>query len=133
MVFGSFLSTFIQLQGTEKSLGISLDLDEIDELHIDESVIKKMSNLRYLNIYTSKLGKEVRFHIPETFDYLPPKLKLLCWDKYPMRSLPSKFNPKNLIKLRMHESKLEKLWDGIKVTFQCIIVVIILCFPVKIL
>ncbi|CAL9241613.1 unnamed protein product, partial [Arabidopsis halleri] len=97
--------------GTEKILGISLDMDEIDhELHVNESAFKGMNNLRFLKFYTSE--KEVRLHLHESFDYLPHKLKLLHWERYPMRCMPSKFCPKNLVILMMKNSKLEKLWEG---------------------
>nr|BAE98908.1 disease resistance like protein [Arabidopsis thaliana] len=102
--------------GTKKMLGISLDVDEIDhELNVHEKAFQGMRNLRFLNIYTKALmsGQKIRLHLPENFDYLPPKLKLLCWDKYPMRCLPSSFRPENLVKLKMQESELEKLWEGV--------------------
>ncbi|KAL1223985.1 Disease resistance protein RPS6 [Cardamine amara subsp. amara] len=98
--------------GTKNVLGISLDVDETDELHIHESAFKQMRNLLFLKFYT-KEQKEVRLHSPEGFDYLPPKLRLLSWANYPLRSMPSKFLPQNLVTLDMKYSKLEKLWDGV--------------------
>ncbi|EFH41447.1 predicted protein [Arabidopsis lyrata subsp. lyrata] len=71
-----------------------------------------MRNIRFLEIKKCP-SKEVNLHLPESFDYLPPKLKLLCWPDYPMRSMPTTFSPKNLIKIKMQFSKLEKLWEGV--------------------
>ncbi|EFH62181.1 predicted protein [Arabidopsis lyrata subsp. lyrata] len=101
--------------GSNTVQGIPLNLDEIDELRIHKKAFKKMSNLKFLNIYTTTFGgnKETRWHLQEDFDYLPPKLKFLSWEKYPLRSMPSNFQPKNLVKLQMMNSNLEKLWEGV--------------------
>ncbi|CAF2041699.1 unnamed protein product [Brassica napus] len=102
--------------GSRNVLGISLNKDEIDEkdeLHVHNSAFKGMRNLRFLNIYTNQSMTKDRLHLLEGLDYLPPKLRLLSWDRYPMRCMPSKFCPKYLVKLKMQGSKLEKLWEGI--------------------
>lgn len=88
----------------------------MDELHIEESAFNGMHNLLFLKIYT-KQKKEVKWHLSERFDYLPPKLRLLSLDGFPMRCLPSKFHPKDLVKLQMRESNLEILWEGVHVSF----------------
>lgn len=101
-------------------MGISLNKDEIDEkdeLHVHNSAFKGMRNLRFLNIYTNKSRTKDRLHLLEGFNYLPPKLRLLSWDRYPMRCMPSKFCPKYLVKVKMQGSKLEKLWEGIGVIY----------------
>lgn len=114
MSISYFYSNF---QGTKKVLGISLDMDEIpDQLHVHESAFAGMTNLRFLNFHTFK--EEVRLQLHESFDYLSPKLKLLSWDRYPMRYMPSKFHPENLVILKMQKSKLEKLWEGDSVSFE---------------
>ena len=109
-------------QGTHKILGIKLNIDEIDELNVHENAFKGMRNLRFLEIHSKKRyeigNEEVTIHLPENFDYLPPKLKILDWFGYPMRCLPSKFRPEKLVKLKMVNSKLEKLWEGIVVSFE---------------
>ncbi|KAL0684933.1 hypothetical protein Bca4012_051781 [Brassica carinata] len=98
---------------TTKLLGISLDMDEIDELHIHESAFKGLCNLSFLIFYTNH-KKEVRWHIPKEFDYFPYRLRLLRWDNCPLRCMPSKFCPSNLVKLQMLGSKLQKLWEGVQ-------------------
>ncbi|CAN6981666.1 unnamed protein product [Brassica oleracea var. botrytis] len=109
--------------GTHKILGVKLNIDEIDELNVHENAFKGMRNLRFLEIHSQtryEIGKEeVTIHLPENFDYLPPKLKILDWYEYPMRCLPSKFRPEKLVKLKMVNSKLEKLWEGI-VSLTCL-------------
>ncbi|OAO93851.1 hypothetical protein AXX17_AT5G33840 [Arabidopsis thaliana] len=98
--------------GTENVLGIALDMGENDELHIHESAFKQMRCLLFLKFHI-KQNKDVRWHLPEDFDYLPSTLRLLSWEKYPLTSMPSGFSPVNLVKLQMQESKLEKLWEGV--------------------
>ncbi|KAG2261859.1 hypothetical protein Bca52824_068938 [Brassica carinata] len=100
--------------GTKKVLGISLDMDEIDELHIHKNAFKGMRNLFFLNIHNAKKrNEEMRWYLPKGFDYLPPKLRLLRVDGFPMKHMPSKFHPENLVELQMSGSKLQKLWEGV--------------------
>ncbi|KAL9282528.1 putative TIR domain, AAA+ ATPase domain, P-loop containing nucleoside triphosphate hydrolase [Arabidopsis thaliana] len=99
--------------GTQKVLGISLNTGEIDELYVHESAFKGMRNLRFLEIDSKNFGKAGRLYLPESLDYLPPRLKLLCWPNFPMRCMPSNFRPENLVTLKMPNSKLHKLWDGV--------------------
>ncbi|CAN6855818.1 unnamed protein product, partial [Brassica oleracea] len=103
--------------GTHKILGISLDTGEIDELYVHKNAFKGMCNLHFLEIDSKNRhmfgNEEVTIHLPENFDYLPHELKLLCWPNYPMRCLPSKFRPEKLVKFKMVNNKLEKLWEGI--------------------
>ncbi|KAF8110122.1 hypothetical protein N665_0087s0003 [Sinapis alba] len=107
--------------GTKKVLGIALDMDEIEELFVHEKAFNGMRNLAFLKVYTNELlsKKETLLHLPEDFDYLPPKLRLLSWDKCPLRCMPSKFYPKSLVELKMRNSKLEKLWEG-AATLSCL-------------
>ncbi|KAL1211064.1 Disease resistance protein RPS6 [Cardamine amara subsp. amara] len=98
--------------GTKKVLGILLDMSGIDELHIHKRAFEKMRNLFFLKII-KKPYKEVHWHISEGFNYLPSKLKVLSWKGYPLRSLPSSFCPQHLVKLKMQNSKVEKLWEGV--------------------
>ncbi|KAG6630086.1 hypothetical protein CIPAW_14G130900 [Carya illinoinensis] len=48
--------------------------------------------------------------------YVPSdKLQLLDWESCPSTSWPDGFRPKGLIKLRMHHSRFERLWEGLMV------------------
>ncbi|CAL9220183.1 unnamed protein product, partial [Arabidopsis halleri] len=107
---------FNDTSGAKKVLGLSLSLAEFDKLHIDKRAFKRMRNLRFLRIYEDSLDlhNQVRLHLPGGLSYFPPKLKLLCWDGYPMRSLPASFRAEHLNVLRMRNSKLEKLWEGVE-------------------
>ncbi|CAH8278064.1 unnamed protein product [Arabidopsis lyrata] len=105
------------LEGTNKVIGISLDLNEIDELEIHKKAFKNMHNLRFLRFHINswEREKEVEWNLPKKIDAFPPKLKLLNWPGYPMKQLPAEFRPDKLVELRMPNSKiLEKLWEGDK-------------------
>ena len=91
------------------------------DIQISKSAFQEMKNLHFLRVNS----RNVR--IPEEgLSCLPDKLRLLEWHNYPLTFLPSKFSCKFLVELIMRESKLEKLWDGIKVKkvstfFFCIV------------
>ncbi|EFH63036.1 predicted protein, partial [Arabidopsis lyrata subsp. lyrata] len=99
----------------EKVKGISWNLADLDELHIHKRAFERMKNLDFIRIYDDSLALHIqeKLHFPQGLDYLPPKLRFLSWDGYPMRCLPSNFLPEHLVVLRMRNSKLEKLWNGV--------------------
>ncbi|KAL0793465.1 hypothetical protein Bca101_064842 [Brassica carinata] len=110
------LDVFQDNTGTESVLGISLDISELDrELSISARGFNGMTNLLFLKFYTNlgkkEVKKEVNVHLPHGLDYLCPKLRLLHWEAFPMRCMPSHFFPENLVVLVMEASKLEKLWN----------------------
>lgn len=115
-----FLRLF-PFQGTERVLGISLDMSEVGELYISEKVFSRMKNLRFLKFYTNlgnkEVKKEVKMHLAyKGLDYLSRKLRLLHWEAFPMSSLPFGFRTENLVELTMEDSKLIKVWDEIRVS-----------------
>lgn len=96
-----------------------MNIDEIDELQVHESAFKGMRNLRFLEVDSNKVkfGNGDKLKLPKSFDCLPRRLKLLCWFGYPMRCMPSTLCTDRLVKLKMRNSKLEKLWEGVMVSF----------------
>ncbi|VYS50517.1 unnamed protein product [Arabidopsis thaliana] len=98
--------------GSESVIGINLEVyRSMDELNISERVFEGMPNLQFLRFNDNYYG---RLHLSQGLNYLPPKLRILHWDYYPLTSLPSKFNPKFLVKIILRDSELEKLWEGIQ-------------------
>ncbi|KAG7584981.1 Winged helix DNA-binding domain superfamily [Arabidopsis thaliana x Arabidopsis arenosa] len=97
--------------GTRGVSGISFDTSGIDEIIVSDKALRKMSNLRFLSVYKTTYAANVRMHIPEEMDYLPP-LRLLRWEAYPSKNLPLRFCPENLVELSMEDSQLKKLWEG---------------------
>ncbi|XP_023644343.1 disease resistance protein ADR2 [Capsella rubella] len=100
-------------EGNGSITGISLDVAEINKLSISARAFERMHNLFILKVYDRWFTeeKQLNIHIPEDMDFLP-RLRLLRWDAYPRRSLPSRFCPENLVELDMASSKLEELWEG---------------------
>ena len=94
---------------------MDLDLSEINgEFDIGDNCFKGMHNLQFLKFY----GKfeENSGHVLDCLKYLPPKLRLLHWEYFPVTCLPSSFVPEFLVELNMPCSKLKKLWKGIQVS-----------------
>ncbi|XP_030939640.1 disease resistance protein RPP2B-like [Quercus lobata] len=59
-----------------------------------------------------RLPKEV--HLLRGSKHLSNELRFLDWSGYPSKSLPSSFQPMELVDLRMCYSNIEQLWKGIK-------------------
>ncbi|XVF24043.1 hypothetical protein REPUB_Repub13aG0092600 [Reevesia pubescens] len=102
--------------GTESIEGIMLDMSKIDVLQLCPTIFQKMIHLRVLKIYSSWYDENpckllLAKHDPESFP-LPDELRCLWWDYYPSKSLPSKFNPKNLVELRLTHGGIKQLWNG---------------------
>ncbi|XP_023643587.1 disease resistance protein TAO1-like isoform X2 [Capsella rubella] len=98
--------------GSESVIGINLDFCEIkDKLDISKRAFEKMSNLQFLR-FRNYGDSWKNVHLPQDLNYLPPKIRILRWDNYPLSCLPSKFTTKFLVKIKMYDSKLEKLWEG---------------------
>uniref|UniRef100_A0A7N2MGR0 TIR domain-containing protein n=1 Tax=Quercus lobata TaxID=97700 RepID=A0A7N2MGR0_QUELO len=98
--------------GTEAIQGLVLELPclpkfgEFKKAHWNLEVFSKMSNLKLLIIHGVHL-----LHGPK---HLSNSLRFLDWSLYPSKSLPSSFQPNDLVELHMCHSKIERLWEGIK-------------------
>ncbi|KAL5560028.1 hypothetical protein UlMin_036239 [Ulmus minor] len=103
-------------KGTEATEGIYLDTREIEELQLRPDVFEEMCNLRLLKIYASYPHGYTfnKYKVYFNGDYISDSLRYLHWDFYPEKSLPSNFNPQNLVELHMCHSKLEQLCDEVK-------------------
>ncbi|KAG2325159.1 hypothetical protein Bca4012_039651 [Brassica carinata] len=99
--------------GTESLIGISFDMSEISEFSISNRAFAGMRNLQFLKFYLSKPGLHLKVSLLDDMEY-PPILRLLDWNSFPRKRLPSTFRPECLIELRMQFSKLEKLWRGVQ-------------------
>lgn len=60
-----------------------------------------MNKLRYLKLNNVDLSNGL--------EYLPDSLRILEWPKFPLKYLPSSFNPEDLIELNMHHSCLNHI------------------------
>ncbi|CAH8366202.1 unnamed protein product [Eruca vesicaria subsp. sativa] len=113
--YGDISEVLAENTGTRSVEGISLDMSEVKKLLISEKGFNEMTNLQFLKFYSNLGDKEVKVHIPHGLDYLSHKLRLLHWEGFPMRCMPSNFIPKYLVELTVVASKLEELWSGSQV------------------
>ncbi|XP_050252990.1 TMV resistance protein N-like isoform X2 [Quercus robur] len=76
--------------------------------HIESysEVFSRMCNLRLLIIDN--------VHIPNGLNHLSNELRLLEWHGYSSKCLPSRFQSKELVELKLQFSKIEYLWRGEK-------------------
>ncbi|CAF2130637.1 unnamed protein product, partial [Brassica napus] len=114
--------------GSRSVIGIDLKLLELEtELKISDRAFERMSNVQFLRLLHSDSDsdsgsgsdfgrpKQTCHHIIDLMTCLPPNLKLLHWDFFPMTCLPSNFISEFLVEIALRKSNnLEKLWEGIK-------------------
>ncbi|XP_044510197.1 disease resistance-like protein DSC1 [Mangifera indica] len=110
-------------------------MSKIRDLQLSFGAFANMSNLRLLKFYTPKIYKVFvnfskvhlqfedfsKVHLPHCLKYLLDELRYLHWEGYPLKRLPSKFNIKKLVELKLPYSKVEQLWKGTKVWNDSII------------
>lgn len=82
-----------------------LSLPEKEEIHLNDDPYLKMHKLRLLKIHNVNFSGCVE-------NLLSNKLRLLDWQRFPLESMPSRFQPKKLVELKMHHSNIKQLWDG---------------------
>ncbi|XP_075663445.1 disease resistance protein RML1A-like [Castanea sativa] len=82
----------IENKGSNEIRGITVCLPKRKNMKLN---LEKMRNLKYL---------KVRNVICEDLESLPNGLRLLDWNEFPLSSLPSAFEPKNLVVLNMQQS-----------------------------
>ncbi|XP_031262908.1 disease resistance protein RPP2A-like [Pistacia vera] len=100
--------------GTQSVESIFLDLSKVSELHLSSDAFTRMHKLRLLKLYRSHYGKgeieDDKVHLCQGLEFLSDELRYLHWHRYPLRSLPCKFNRENLVELDMHHNNVEYLW-----------------------
>ncbi|KAL5753549.1 hypothetical protein ACOSP7_021769 [Xanthoceras sorbifolium] len=100
--------------GTNVVESISLDLSQIRELQLSPDAFMKMRKLKFLKFYSSEYYEgyieQDKVHLFQGLKLLPEELRYLHWHGYPLKSLPSNFNPERLVELEMPHSNVEHLW-----------------------
>ena len=97
------------------------------KVHLSVEAFSKMTNLRFLKIgYVRPSQYLIRgpIQLPQGLDYLSNKLHVIDWYGYPLKSLPTSFQPNKLVELRMHCSDIKQLWKGIMVRFSFVLICI---------
>ncbi|XP_023643246.1 disease resistance protein RML1B-like [Capsella rubella] len=103
----------LELEGTRGVSGISLDTYGIDDVYLGKGAFKRMPNLRFLKVYKSRVEEIDRMYIHEEMEF-PRRLRLLHWEAYPSKCLPSTFHPEYLVEHDLKNSQLKYLWQGIQ-------------------
>ncbi|XP_065881024.1 disease resistance protein RPV1-like isoform X3 [Euphorbia lathyris] len=113
--------------GTEEIEGMFLDQCKISGCRVDSKVFNRTKRLKWLNFYSNNswtngikwlnlsntnCGHDMQF--PQGLESLPNQLRFLQWDFFPLKSLPSNFQPDNLVFLSILSSPVERLWDGVQ-------------------
>ncbi|PWA77141.1 TMV resistance protein N [Artemisia annua] len=105
--------------GTDSVRSIQLDLSQMEEGEtLQLEAFKKMSSLRFINIYKSDVYKMITLRWSSTNDDMSAcfsfkHLKYLEWVGFPCKSLDN-IDMGNVVVIKLWNSKLEKLWEGVK-------------------
>ncbi|XP_075648911.1 disease resistance protein Roq1-like isoform X2 [Castanea sativa] len=91
------------IQGLVLQLG---ELHKLEKAHWNLEAFPKMPNLKLLIIHHVQLLPGPK--------HLSNNLRFLDWSEYPSKSLPSNFQPVELVELHLLYSKIEWLWKGTK-------------------
>ncbi|KAG8479401.1 hypothetical protein CXB51_029709 [Gossypium anomalum] len=102
--------------GTKTLKGILLDMSRIPKLELKAEAFVQMRKLKFLKFYLPYSFERVqvtpKILLPQGLLSLPDELRYLCWEGYPLKTLPTTFDPKNLVELDMSYSHVEQLWEG---------------------
>ncbi|KAL6557348.1 hypothetical protein OROMI_017698 [Orobanche minor] len=106
-----------QNMATEAVEGLFLGLSKSKEVYLHAEGFVRMTRLRLLNIYYNSddgPSDECKQHMIGDLNFLSHELRLLIWHGFPLKSLPSNFQPKNLVDLDMRYGLIEQLWERTK-------------------
>ncbi|CAH8366270.1 unnamed protein product [Eruca vesicaria subsp. sativa] len=100
--------------------GIFLDMSQVTDMPLYNGVFTKMCNLWYLKFYTTTCPRGCeggcKLNFPDGLLLPLEEVRYLDWLKFPLDELPSDFNPKNLVDLRLPYSKIQLVWKNSKET-----------------
>uniref|UniRef100_A0A7N2MG31 Disease resistance protein n=1 Tax=Quercus lobata TaxID=97700 RepID=A0A7N2MG31_QUELO len=110
-IYKDIHNVLVKNSGTRANQGLVLQLPKVEKLHKYEmrywnlEAFSKMPNLKLLIIHGVQL-----LHGPK---HLSNKLRILDWSMYPSKSLPSNFQPYELVELQLlHIVKLNSFGKG---------------------
>ena len=109
---------------------LNLPIQKVE--HLSAEAFSKMKILRLLKIGNEKPPKDFingtmqlqkdfnkgKVQLPKSHSYLSNELRIIEWHGYPFKSMPTSFQPKKLVELRMRCSCIKHLWKGIMVRFS---------------
>ncbi|XP_008237445.1 PREDICTED: TMV resistance protein N-like [Prunus mume] len=97
------IHVLINNTATNKIQGIALRMAELEKADWNCEAFSKMINLKFLEVDNVIISSIPRI--------LPNCLRILKWNWYSSKYLPSNFQPNKLVTLEMQDSKLVRLWD----------------------
>ena len=88
--------------------GISLKLSRGNKEKSFETIsFEKMQSLRLLQLNYVKLSG--------SYEHISKNLRWLCWEGFPMNSIPNDFDVGDVVTMEMRYSKLKRVWEDSKV------------------
>ena len=87
------------------------------EEHLSAEAFSKMKKLRLLKILPQGLIRG-NVQLRQGLNYLSNELRVIEWHGYPLKSMPTNFQPNHLVELRMRCSRIKQLWKGMVVRFS---------------
>ncbi|XP_062001517.1 disease resistance protein RUN1-like isoform X1 [Rosa rugosa] len=141
--------------------GVMIELADSEDIHVDAEAFVSMVNLRLLRItyppdvnyhhgsfrkefegelwpghmyrmeHMYRIYSRCKLHLNGDLNCLSQKLRVLAWHGCPLKSLPSKFNPKHLVDLDMRGSHIEQLWPEPKAAKELISIDLSSCKNLK--
>lgn len=102
---------------------------EIGFMELSSTAFVKMCNLRLLKFYSFG-HDQVKIVLNKGLQSLPDELRYLEWAKYPLKALPSKFCPQNLVELHMRRSQLKQLWNDDHVQLSSFLIYVLCEVPI---
>ncbi|XP_044475280.1 disease resistance protein RPV1-like [Mangifera indica] len=100
--------------GTDEIRGMLFNMAEMTEIDLKSHAFSKMTNLRVLVVKHISSRDDNKIHGFDSIEFDFSELECLCWNYYPFKSLPSEFDPDNLVVLKMQNNNLKRLWTGSK-------------------
>ncbi|KAB2596586.1 protein suppressor of npr1-1 [Pyrus ussuriensis x Pyrus communis] len=104
-----------QNTATQAVQSIILELSCSDEVCFNAEVFVSMTQLRLLKISQKSSflkHEDCEQHLIGNFKFLSRKLRCLLWNGFPLKTLPSNCQFKNLVDLDMQSSLIDRLWEG---------------------
>ncbi|XP_024177195.1 uncharacterized protein LOC112182868 [Rosa chinensis] len=102
-------------KGTDAVKGIFLCSPQQDNVHLKADPFANMESLRMLKIYNVIFSG--------CLEFLSNELSFLEWHGYPLKSLPSCFEPDKLVELNLYQSEIEQLWEEIERPLEKLVII----------
>ncbi|KAF8079927.1 hypothetical protein N665_0990s0004 [Sinapis alba] len=98
--------------GTNETEGVILHMCKMrDRLTMRNTVFEVMCSIKFLKFYHHLSDIKSNLQLKSYGFYFPPNLRLLHWDAYPLKTVPSRFGYHHLVEVNLRYSNLKSLWD----------------------